>query len=87
MINRILKFPFLLLIKFYHKAISPFLPHRCRFQPTCSQYMLEAIQIHGIIKGICLGTRRLLRCHPWGGSGFDPVPPKSNRRAGDKNLH
>ncbi|MBP5353284.1 MAG: membrane protein insertion efficiency factor YidD [Alphaproteobacteria bacterium] len=64
------------LVKFYRVAISPFKPGVCRYQPTCSQYMIEAIQIHGVIKGVWLGTKRLLRCHPWGGYGYDPVPPK-----------
>ena len=69
-----LKFLFIKLIKFYKKAISPFLPCACRFRPTCSEYMIEAIEIHGVTKGIYLGLRRILRCHPWGGSGYDPVP-------------
>ncbi len=87
MFSRIIKLPFLLLIKFYQKIISPLLPHSCRFQPTCSQYMIEAIENHGIVKGVWLGTRRLLRCHPWGGSGYDPIPPKDNPHQTDKNLH
>ena len=66
----------LILLKFYKNAISPFLPHACRFTPTCSEYMMQAIQVHGIIKGIYLGIKRLLRCNPWGGHGYDPVPPK-----------
>lgn len=74
--TRPLRFVLILLIKFYQKIISPLLPGVCRYQPTCSQYMIEAIQTHGICKGIYLGTRRILRCHPWGGSGYDPVPPK-----------
>lgn len=84
--KQISRLPFLWLIKFYQKIISPLLPHTCRYQPTCSQYMLEAIQIHGVIKGIWLGAKRILRCHPWGGSGYDPVPPpKASPR--NKNLH
>ncbi len=61
-------------IRFYQRAISPLLPPACRFTPTCSQYAVEAIQKHGPIKGLYLALRRLLRCHPWGGSGYDPVP-------------
>lgn len=61
-------------IRFYQRAISPLTPPACRYTPTCSQYMLEAILKHGAIKGLYLGTRRILRCHPWGGSGYDPVP-------------
>ena len=59
---------------FYRAAISPFLPPSCRFTPTCSQYALEALRKHGPIRGSWLTLRRLLRCHPWGGSGYDPVP-------------
>lgn len=66
----------LILLKFYKNAISPFLPHACRFTPTCSEYMMQAIQIHGFIKGFYLGIKRLLKCNPWGGHGYDPVPTK-----------
>ena len=66
------------LIWVYKKCISPFLPTACRFEPTCSAYMKEAIMVHGIIKGLYLGIIRILRCNPWGGSGYDPVPPKKN---------
>ena len=72
---------FILLIKFYQKFISPFCPGCCRYRPTCSQYMIEAIQIHGVCKGLFLGIKRLLRCHPWGGSGFDPVPLKKIKKS------
>ena len=61
-------------IRFYQRAISPLLPPACRFTPTCSQYAVEAIQKYGPLKGLYLAVRRLLRCHPWGGSGYDPVP-------------
>lgn len=61
-------------IRFYRRFISPLTPPACRFTPTCSQYALEAIQKHGPLKGLYLAVRRLLRCHPWGGSGYDPVP-------------
>ncbi|MBQ1836828.1 MAG: membrane protein insertion efficiency factor YidD, partial [Paludibacteraceae bacterium] len=54
--------------------ISPLLPPSCRYTPTCSQYALEAIQKHGPLKGLYLAVRRILRCNPWGGSGYDPVP-------------
>ena len=64
------------LIKFYQFFISPLCPGTCRFRPTCSQYMIEAIATHGVVKGLYLGIKRLLKCHPWGGSGYDPVPPK-----------
>lgn len=61
-------------IRFYRHAISPLLPASCRFTPTCSQYAIEAIAKHGALRGSLLALRRLLRCHPWGGSGYDPVP-------------
>lgn len=64
----------ILLVRFYQLAISPWLPPRCRYQPTCSAYAIEALRKHGAIKGGMLATRRICRCHPWGGSGYDPVP-------------
>ncbi|MDT3356361.1 MAG: membrane protein insertion efficiency factor YidD [Bacteroidota bacterium] len=66
--------PFVGLILFYRYCISPLKPPSCRFTPTCSQYALEAFRKHGPIKGLYLSVRRILRCHPWGGSGYDPVP-------------
>lgn len=61
-------------IYFYRACISPLTPPSCRFTPTCSRYALEAIKKHGPIRGLWLAIRRILRCHPWGGSGYDPVP-------------
>lgn len=61
-------------IRFYQGAISPHFPATCRFTPTCSQYAVEAIRRHGPVRGLWLALRRLSRCHPWGGSGNDPVP-------------
>jgi len=61
-------------IRFYQKFISPLTPPSCRYTPTCSQYAVEALRKHGPIKGMYLAVRRLLRCHPWGGHGYDPVP-------------
>ena len=68
-----MKRPVLALIRFYKRAISPGLPPSCRFQPTCSEYAYEAIDRYGIIKGGRLAVWRILRCNPWGGSGWDPV--------------
>ena len=61
-------------IRFYRKFISPLTPPTCRFTPTCSQYAIEAIRKHGPFKGLALAVWRILRCNPWGGSGYDPVP-------------
>ncbi len=63
------------LIKVYQKIPGPW-HAMCRFTPTCSNYAIEAIEVHGVIKGGWLGIKRILRCNPWGGSGFDPVPKK-----------
>lgn len=63
-------------VKVYQWVISPILPNACRYNPTCSAYMIEALKIHGPFKGLWLGAKRIGRCHPWGGQGDDPVPPK-----------
>ncbi|MBO7261672.1 MAG: membrane protein insertion efficiency factor YidD [Alistipes sp.] len=73
-LKRILAFPLILLVRFYQLCLSPLKPPSCRFTPTCSQYAIEALRKHGPIKGLYLTAKRLLRCHPWGGSGYDPVP-------------
>jgi len=70
----ILAYPFVLLIRFYQMFISPVLPPSCRYTPTCSAYTLEALKKYGLLKGGYLGLKRILSCHPWGGSGYDPVP-------------
>ena len=70
LLSRLLLLP----IYFYRGYISPMTPPSCRFVPTCSEYSIEAIKKHGPFKGLYLAVRRLLRCHPWGGSGYDPVP-------------
>jgi len=61
-------------IKFYQRFISPLTPPVCRFTPTCSAYAVEAIRKHGPFKGLWLAIKRIARCNPWGGSGYDPVP-------------
>lgn len=66
-------------IRIYQYTISPLLPTSCRHVPTCSQYSIEALRIHGLVRGTWLAAGRILRCHPWGTHGFDPVPPKPYR--------
>ena len=74
LIMKIIVYPFILLIKFYQILISPLLPSTCRFSPTCSEYSKLSLQKHGLIKGLFLSFKRIIRCHPWGGKGLDPVP-------------
>lgn len=75
LIRKLMIFPFIILIKLYQFSISPYIPDSCRFSPSCSNYSLEALNTHGIIKGIILSVWRILRCNPWGGHGYDPIPP------------
>ncbi|SHN44810.1 membrane protein insertion efficiency factor YidD [Chitinophaga sp. CF418] len=69
-----LSYPFIWIIRIYQWGISPLLGAKCRYTPTCSQYGVEALQKHGLIKGGYLTIKRILSCHPWGGHGHDPVP-------------
>ena len=71
---KLLALPFILLIKIYQLLISPLLPSSCRFKPTCSQYTKEALEKYGLLKGLWFGIKRISKCHPWGKSGYDPVP-------------
>lgn len=69
------------LVRFYQRYISPLTPPSCRYTPTCSHYTVEALQVHGFIKGGWLALKRIFSCHPWGGSGYDPVPdPKAKKQ-------
>jgi putative membrane protein insertion efficiency factor len=63
-----------LVVRFYQIFLSPILPRSCRYTPTCSHYAIQALEKHGLIKGGFLAVKRILSCHPWGGSGYDPVP-------------
>lgn len=74
--KQLLTAPFILLVRFYQAAISPFLPATCRYSPTCSQYTIVALQRHGLLKGGWLSIKRIASCNPWGGKGYDPVPEK-----------
>jgi putative membrane protein insertion efficiency factor len=75
LLKKIMAFPFVVLIKFYQYVLSPYLGgSKCRYTPSCSQYTMDAIKKYGPIKGVFLGAKRLSRCHPGGGHGYDPVP-------------
>ncbi|MDD2798428.1 MAG: membrane protein insertion efficiency factor YidD [Bacteroidales bacterium] len=74
MLRKLLTFILLVPIYFYRYAISPIKPPTCRYTPTCSHYAVDALKKHGPVKGMYLAIKRVLSCHPWGGSGYDPVP-------------
>lgn len=74
LISRLITWVLILPVLFYQKVISPFTPPTCRFTPTCSEYTRQALLKYGPLKGLYLAIRRILRCNPWGGSGYDPVP-------------
>ena len=74
MFRKLIIYPFIWMVRFYQVAISPLKPPTCRFTPTCSSYTLEALRKYGLFKGGRLAIKRIMRCHPWGGSGYDPVP-------------
>jgi len=73
-LSRLLAWPLLGLVSLYRILISPWLGNNCRFEPSCSAYALQALRTHGAFRGLWLTARRIARCHPWGGSGYDPVP-------------
>ena len=75
-LKKIIGYPVIFLVKIYQYLISPIFPPTCRFTPTCSNYMIEAIEKRGLITGLYLGLKRIFSCHPWGKHGYDPVPPK-----------
>jgi putative membrane protein insertion efficiency factor len=72
-----MKYIFVKIIRFYQLAISPLFPASCRFEPTCSNYSIEAINKHGALKGLFLGVKRILKCHPFHKGGYDPVPERN----------
>jgi hypothetical protein len=75
----------LFMIRFYRRGVSPLLPPACRYTPSCSAYAEEAVERFGAVRGGWLAARRLLRCHPWGGSGYDPVPELTRGRTAGSN--
>ena len=79
MLNKIVIFPFILIIRAYQLVISPILGSNCRFMPTCSEYAMESLKEYGLVKGILLTFKRIGKCHPWGGHGYDPIPTKMEK--------
>ncbi len=73
-VSKMLAWPLIILVRTYRLAISPWLGFNCRYDPTCSRYAIEALRTHGVFRGSALAVRRIGRCHPWGGSGYDPIP-------------
>ncbi len=82
-LGRLLALPMLGLVWLYRLAISPWLGNNCRYEPSCSEYAMDALRIHGAFRGSWLAAKRIGRCHPWGGSGYDPVPEKREDRVTD----
>ncbi len=78
-LHKITIFPLVVLIRGYQLFISPLLGPNCRYSPTCSAYTLEALQLHGLFYGSWLSLKRIISCNPWGGQGYDPVPPKKQK--------
>ena len=79
-INNLIFLALILMIKLYQWCISPILKTNCRYLPTCSEYALESLKEHGLIKGVYLSMKRISNCHPFGGHGYDPVPKKIKER-------
>jgi putative membrane protein insertion efficiency factor len=77
LLDKALGLPVLALVHLYRWTLSPLLGTNCRYAPSCSEYALEALRVHGTLRGAWLSLRRIARCHPWGGHGFDPVPART----------
>jgi putative membrane protein insertion efficiency factor len=82
-----MKWILIFLVKVYQYTISPLFPSSCRYAPTCSVYMIEAIKEWGVLKGGWLGLKRISRCHPWGGFGMDPVPKNPTKNNSEENKN
>ena len=80
MLNKIIIFPFIFIIRGYQLVISPILGSNCRFIPTCSEYSMESLKEFGLIKGTFLSIKRIGKCHPWGSHGYDPIPTKMEKK-------
>lgn len=80
MLNKLITFLVIKLIRLYQLILSPLLGSNCRFMPTCSEYALESLKTYGLIKGTYLTIKRIGKCHPWGSHGYDPIPTKMEKK-------
>lgn len=87
LLKKILAFPFILLVRFYQVAISPYTPASCRYNPTCSHYTVEALKKHGLFYGGWLSVKRIFSCHPWSEGGYDPVPEREITKSKSQNSN
>ena len=78
--NKIFIYPFIFIIKIYQFIISPLIGQNCRYLPTCSEYAIESLKLHGLLRGSFFAIRRILKCHPFGGHGFDPIPKRKQNK-------
>ena len=77
---KILIYPLIFIIKIYQFIFSPLIGKNCRYLPTCSEYAIESLKLHGLLRGSFFAIRRILRCHPFGGHGFDPIPKRKQNK-------
>ena len=78
--NKIFIYPLIFIIKIYQFIVSPFIGQNCRYLPTCSEYAIESLKLHGLLRGSFFAIRRVLKCHPFGGHGFDPIPKRKQNK-------
>jgi len=78
--NKILIYPLIFIIKIYQFIVSPLIGQNCRYLPTCSEYAIESLKLHGLLRGSFFAIRRVLKCHPFGGHGFDPIPKRKQNK-------
>ena len=78
--NKIFIYPLIFIIKIYQFIVSPFIGQNCRYLPTCSEYAIESLKLHGLLRGSFFVIRRILKCHPFGGHGFDPIPKRKQNK-------
>ena len=78
--NKILIYPLIFIIKIYQFIFSPLIGKNCRYLPTCSEYVIESLKLHGLLRGSFFSIKRILKCHPFGGHGFDPIPKRKQNK-------